>query len=175
MIIDAGGDVNYSFSDLANLIRKARLDFNAEIAFLNPIPPDESPNTDFVTGLNCVRRHFAPLNPGLLGTIDQLRRGKWASGLAEEKKSFFKSADESRLSLRHAALAKITYLDEPNRISYLLLIKPTLIGEEPQDVLNYHSAHPAFPQESTAEQFFNEAQWESYRRLGQHIGERLFS
>jgi len=39
---------------------------------------------------------------------------------------------------------------------------------------NYHSANPAFPQQSTAEQFFDEAQWESYRRLGQHIAEKVF-
>jgi hypothetical protein len=175
VIIDAGGDANYDFADFANLIRKARLDFEAEITFLNPKVPDGSLNADFEKGVDSVRRYFAPLNTDILGTIDQLRRGKWASEPVEDRKSFFKSADELRLSLRHAALAKITYLDEPDKVSYLLLIKPTLMGEEPQDVLNYHSAHRAFPQESTAEQFFNEAQWESYRRLGQHIGERMFS
>jgi hypothetical protein len=41
--------------------------------------------------------------------------------------------------------------------------------------MNYHSAHPDFPQQTTVEQFFDEAQWESYRRLGQHIAERVFS
>ena len=58
--------------------------------------------------------------------------------------------------------------------SLLLLLKPTVCGDEPADVLNYHSAHDAFPQESTADQFFDEAQWESYRKLGELIAGALF-
>ncbi len=88
--------------------------------------------------------------------------------------SVFQIDNVTQLSLRHAALARITYLDDPTTISHLLLVKPTPIGEEPQDLLNYHSANPAFPQQTTADQFFDEAQWESYRRLGQHIAEKLF-
>jgi hypothetical protein len=48
-----------------------------------------------------------------------------------------------------------------------------MIGEESQDLRNYHLAHPAFPHELTTDQFFDEAQWESYRFLGQRIAERL--
>jgi hypothetical protein len=38
------------------------------------------------------------------------------------------------------------------------------------DVRQYGAMHPAFPQEGTADQFFDEAQWESYRALGVAIG-----
>jgi hypothetical protein len=55
-----------------------------------------------------------------------------------------------------------------------MLIKPTLTGDEPTDVLRYHGTNPSFPHQSTAEQFFDEAQWESYRKLGEHIAEQLF-
>jgi hypothetical protein len=48
----------------------------------------------------------------------------------------------------------------------LVYIKPVLTGGEPTDVCAYHSTHPEFPHESTANQFFNEAQFESYRSLG---------
>ena len=41
-------------------------------------------------------------------------------------------------------------------------------------MLNYALESPTFPQESTGDQFFDEAQWESYQRLGQVIGERIF-
>ena len=34
--------------------------------------------------------------------------------------------------------------------------------------------HPEFPHESTINQFFDEAQWESYRSLGQHAATLLF-
>jgi hypothetical protein len=50
----------------------------------------------------------------------------------------------------------------------IVYFKPTLTGDEPVDVLQYHQRKPAFPHESTMDQFFDEAQFESYRRLGEH-------
>lgn len=49
-----------------------------------------------------------------------------------------------------------------------------MIGDEPPDVAQYHRAHLPFPQETTAGQFFDEAQWESYRMLGYHIALEVF-
>jgi len=34
---------------------------------------------------------------------------------------------------------------------------------------NYKTYHPAFPHESTADQFFDEAQWRAYYQLGRFI------
>ncbi len=48
----------------------------------------------------------------------------------------------------------------------LLFIKPILNGSEPPDVRAYASSHQTFPHEATSNQFFNEAQFESYRHLG---------
>lgn len=56
----------------------------------------------------------------------------------------------------------------------LLLFKPCLTGDEPTDVAQYKQCNPAFPHESTGDQFYNEAQWESYRRLGEHAIEAAF-
>ncbi|MCQ9422957.1 patatin-like phospholipase family protein [Pseudomonas sp. LJDD11] len=56
----------------------------------------------------------------------------------------------------------------------ILLLKPRVITGLPVDVFNYANAHPTFPNESTADQFFNEAQFESYRQLGLQIGQTLF-
>jgi hypothetical protein len=56
-----------------------------------------------------------------------------------------------------------------------MLVKATVTGDEPEDVRNYHRANPDFPQQTTADQFFDEAQWESYRRLGEHAGDGIFS
>jgi hypothetical protein len=50
----------------------------------------------------------------------------------------------------------------------LLLIKPTLLGNEPADITQYKARNAAFPHESTGDQFYDEAQWEAYRRLGEH-------
>jgi hypothetical protein len=50
----------------------------------------------------------------------------------------------------------------------LLLVKPTLTGNEPPDIAQYKTRNQIFPHESTLDQFYDEAQWESYRRLGEH-------
>ena len=47
-----------------------------------------------------------------------------------------------------------------------MYLKPTVTGDEPVDVANYARTHATFPHESTAEQWFDEAQFESYRMLG---------
>ncbi|MBW8329716.1 MAG: hypothetical protein K0M48_11365 [Thiobacillus sp.] len=56
----------------------------------------------------------------------------------------------------------------------LIYIKPNLTGTEPADLLNYKCTHPGFPHESTADQWFDESQFESYRKLGHHIGKAVF-
>jgi hypothetical protein len=55
----------------------------------------------------------------------------------------------------------------------LILIKATLVGDEPRDVLNYASEHTTFPQEFIGDQWFSESQFESYRALGSHIVDAL--
>jgi hypothetical protein len=66
------------------------------------------------------------------------------------------------------AIAKIGYKSLCNKLEngYLIYIKPAILGNEPADVTNYKSTNPAFPHQSTADQFFNESQTESYRMLG---------
>ena len=60
-----------------------------------------------------------------------------------------------------------TELDGP------VLVKPAVYGDEPQDVLHYRRSHKSFPHETTADQFFDEPQFESYRALGSHIMDRM--
>jgi len=56
----------------------------------------------------------------------------------------------------------------------LVYIKPAVYGKiEPRDVINYSNLSPAFPQESSADQFFTESQFESYRALGSWIIDQL--
>jgi patatin-like phospholipase len=51
----------------------------------------------------------------------------------------------------------------------LVFIKPSLIGQEPRDVINYWQGRSSFPQEVITDQWFSEAQFESYRALGSFI------
>ena len=81
---------------------------------------------------------------------------------------------ETGLSRGHCAVGLIRY--PPNSqgvrpVGYLVYLKNSLTGDEPEPVLNYKSNNPTFPHESTADQFFDDAQFESYRALGVHIAE----
>jgi hypothetical protein len=55
----------------------------------------------------------------------------------------------------------------------LIFIKPSLIGQEPRDVVNYWQGRATFPQEVITDQWFSEAQFESYRTLGSSIIEAI--
>jgi hypothetical protein len=79
-------------------------------------------------------------------------------------------SNKKALTDRYCAIGKIDYgcVDPGAPIGYLIYFKPQLIGHEPGDVTAYAATHGAFPHETTANQFFNEAQFESYRHLGSH-------
>jgi hypothetical protein len=164
VIVDGTMDADSTFEDLANLVRKARIDFGAEVRFLTEEQLDE-----------VVHKEARPY----MGTLEQLRRGKWELPDEEDRKKRkgphgrLVAADRTGLSIAHAALAQVTYADSA-AVSWLLYIKPTLTGLVPIDLLEYHTSHQDFPHETTLDQFFDEAQWESYRRLGQYIADVLF-
>lgn len=71
----------------------------------------------------------------------------------------------------HAALGRIRYdrVDPRAEQGYLLYLRPGLCGGEPEDILSYARTHPPFPFQTTNDQWFDEAQFESYRKLGEHI------
>jgi hypothetical protein len=95
---------------------------------------------------------------------------------------------KSVLSTAHIIRGTIRYPETPSdkkgAVCYIkasLTGKPPAAGEEgsaelpdvPGDVQNYKLQHPHFPHDSTAEQWFTESQFESYRRLGQSIVDGL--
>ncbi|MDZ4287819.1 MAG: patatin-like phospholipase family protein [Prosthecobacter sp.] len=59
-------------------------------------------------------------------------------------------------------------------IGYLLYLKLSLTGNEGEFLRRYRLDEPVFPHHSTADQFFSEAQFEAYRSLGEHVGDKLF-
>jgi hypothetical protein len=58
---------------------------------------------------------------------------------------------------------------------WLLYIKPEYHGDEPAHIRSYAIAHKTFPHETTANQWFSESQFESYRSLGAHVAELICS
>lgn len=154
VVCDATADPRYVFGDFAELVRKARIDFDARI---------ESLTTDELDDL--AQNGFIPAKVrGRLGTVQELKPP------ADDK------GRPVGPSTKHAALCWVHYPTIPgSRRSLLMLIKASVTGDEPDDVHNYRLASPDFPHESTSDQSFNEAQWESYRKLGEHEGSEVLA
>ena len=119
---DAGADPVYAMEDLANMMRKLRVDFGIDVTMdLSGLRPD-------------------PL---------------------------------TKSTPRHHAVGRIKY---PGGLDGILIyIKSSVTGTEPEDLLTYGRQCKDFPNETTSDQFFDEAQFESYRKLGDLIGDAVFS
>ena len=82
------------------------------------------------------------------------------------------------LSHSHFAFCRVRYpkgsRDGDVSYGYLIYLKLSLTGNEGEFIRRYRLDEPAFPHHSTADQFFTEAQFEAYRSLGEHIGDKLF-
>jgi hypothetical protein len=111
------------------------------------------PDYTFADLSNAVRRIRIDLGiPIEFGALDLSRAGQGVSN-------------------RHGVLGTIRYstVDGPGAPDGLLLyVKATLSGDEPIDVRNFALLDPAFPHDSTGNQFFDEDRFESYRALGYH-------
>lgn len=146
ILSDASCDVDYKFSDIENLVRKARIDFGAEI--------------DFYT------REEAAALFSLAGTE--------LTVVSPEDMA-------NNHSCRGVLLARIRYRERIDAVSgrsirpegTLLVVKPNLHDELNVDVLAYAQKNTSFPHQSTGDQSFDEAQWESYHRLGEDFGRAM--
>jgi hypothetical protein len=85
-------------------------------------------------------------------------------------------ANEQGYARQHAIVGTIHYdgLDGTDK-GVIIYFKPVLTGDEPADVLEFRTKSPRFPHDATTDQFYDEAQWESYRRLGQHSAAAIVS
>ena len=89
-------------------------------------------------------------------------------------------SDEATLRKgRYVTTARIRYtaIDDNAKDGTLVYIKPGLYDDDyfPKDVYNYATESLEFPHESTADQFFSESQFESYRALGRHAFNEICS
>ncbi len=78
--------------------------------------------------------------------------------------------DDERKSRAHFAVGRIHYPGEEEP-GWLLYFKSSFTGDEDEVVQEYRAREPDFPDQTTADQFFDETQFEAYRALGQHIAE----
>lgn len=164
---DGGADPNYDMSDFSGLVRKVRIDFDARIEPLTAAELKQLPIPKAIRSQ--------------LGTIDELCP---QDGATESQKHaalcwiHYPAQSKSRLLDETETTARSRVADSdadagPRR-SLMLYVKASVTGDEPEDIRHYHQSHPEFPHESTGDQFFDEAQWESYRKLGEHSASPLF-
>ena len=75
------------------------------------------------------------------------------------------------------AVGTIDYKDAdggaPADDGHILYIKPAYHGTEGAGIRSYATAHRTFPHESTADQWFTESQFESYRSLGLDVANTI--
>ncbi|MEA2328626.1 MAG: hypothetical protein QOE68_3585, partial [Thermoanaerobaculia bacterium] len=124
---ECGADPETTLDDLGNMIRKVRIDFNAEVTF---------DDADILK-----LRQRLPNSHVIVGTI--------------------------RYDPDHAAAIG---LPEEEYTGTIVVVKPNLSGGEPVDVKQYGYLHSDFPQQQTFDLWYDEAQFESYRRLGEESG-----
>ena len=134
VVSDGGADPNFNFDDLANVIEKVRVDFDARIYFKEGYEP-------------------AHILPGTSGP-----------GAFQQKYA---------IAANGFAIAAIVYNDGSKGI--LVYIKLAMIEGLPTDIYSYKGINPSFPHQSTADQFFNEKQFEAYRELGYYIGSQTMN
>lgn len=89
---------------------------------------------------------------------------------------------DAAVSSAQWAIGKIRYPKQDNNEAnsngqaaeegYLLYLKSAVTGHENEIIREYRYRNQAFPHQSTADQFFDEGQFEAYRALGQFIAER---
>lgn len=100
--------------------------------------------------------------------------GRAAGGDSRNRHFMVGTVRYSRAHLESLGWHHTPGLDEEG-LGCIVVIKPNVTSTETLDVRQHGAAHAAFPQESTGDQFFDEAQFESYRQLGQLSADDLFA
>jgi hypothetical protein len=116
-------------------------------------------------------RHAASVN---LGNLIRLVRTDF--GISIDVGTDPLTENKEGVARWHCALGVIHYEDvDPQAISGVLVyLRAVLTGDEPPDVRQYADTCPDFPHQTTFDQFFTEAQFESYRALGYHVAMQVF-
>lgn len=157
--VDAGEDRSYTFTDLNNLIIRARNELGLEIRF----PPGEHPE-------DVIRPR-----PSQVYSEKRFVVAKIYQWWDDDKATDFPppAPDE---------LGQFPNLKQEREVGTFVYVKSSVkapkgkpVLDEKEDPLKYGTYkykiyHPEFPHESTGDQFFDEIQWESYFQLGRYIG-----
>ncbi|KAM9963860.1 hypothetical protein ACTFIW_007116 [Dictyostelium discoideum] len=170
IISDSEADPDMTFPSMAQLMRLVRIDFGINIQ-INLDDIRRSPTTGYS------KKHW---------TVGKIIYQKKKSGFSHDTHNYHHNENEksnktsnnnnnsnyNNNNNQNNNNHQNSYENDPpsGEVGYILYIKSSLTGDEDEIIKEYQSQHPSFPHESTTDQFFTEAQFESYRSLGYHIG-----
>ena len=149
--VDAGADPGFIFSDLENLTVRARNELGIDIRFRPDQIPEDVMRVNPSHGYSTKRFAVADLY--------QL----WEKVVKDGKEEIVHYPGGKKVGLY--IYVKSTVTAPTGRPNSAALDDPLKYG-----TYKYKIYNPAFPHESTADQFFDPIQWESYFQLGQFIG-----
>lgn len=75
--------------------------------------------------------------------------------------------------LKHIGWREVDAQDAEKRRGLVILIKPSLVKEDSADIRQYARQNSGFPQQSTGDFWFDEAQFESYRQIGKISAQKV--
>ncbi|WP_299196519.1 hypothetical protein [uncultured Erythrobacter sp.] len=153
LVCDNGADPNYEFADLETFIRTARIDENYEV---REATVEET--VEFC-GRYRSRTHRCFLN----------MQSNWRETVAQPGGNAFALLLKAKKITKRASDKNV---HRPEQASIVWLI-PRMFDQLPADIIAYKRAEPDFPNHKTSDQFFDEAQWESYRRIGYEMVKQL--
>jgi hypothetical protein len=162
IVSDASQDAGASFADLFRVLRRARFEKGIRVVGLGYSSDlQDGEDQDEVAYLLGLLR-FAPTQAA-------------KPGAGDGKDDAAKPGPQALLrSRRHFFLARVEYpAGETPREGHLVYLKPSLTGDEPAELQGYAALNADFPHNPTLDQLYDEDRFESYRQLGEHIGEQL--
>ncbi len=156
---DGEADAGLTFGGLATLMRYARIDMGIEIEILlDDLRLGENGQSSQHSALGRI------IYPGRHRKVRQAE-----GGICPEPDCSHELEED-----RRAAKAQRYFCPAGPETGYLLYIKSSFTGNEDETMQEYRAKNADFPHESTADQFFDEGQFEAYRALGYHMADGLF-
>jgi hypothetical protein len=156
VVCDAGADAEFQYQDLAEAVRKIRIDLGVPISF--------DKISDFDKNVE-----YPPLPMDIDTQKTTLR-----DVLCAVATIHYDAVDSNQMK---NDASSVNNADAGNRRDIngkLIYIKPAFPGVwAPADIRRYTLFHSPFPHQSTIDQFFTESQFEAYRSLGQFVIDKL--
>ncbi|HXI02215.1 MAG TPA: patatin-like phospholipase family protein [Candidatus Saccharimonadales bacterium] len=152
---DAGCDPEYAFQDLSNAIRMIEVDENVKVEM----------------------RDLESIRPG---AKDGRSKKHWSVGrilypdCTPPKNVRDAGGQQGRSGAGSTESSGSTDPDAAPKTAWIIYFKSSLTGDEAASVASYKRAHEEYPHESTADQFFDDEQFEAYRVLGAHVYKEFF-